>query len=77
MSVATLDQVRRALARGRALHMCFLDGKRFWWIEPDGVPLEVKNDVAMGLLTKGDLEEEKDSLFGLENNSQTYRSVSE
>lgn len=75
--IATIDQVKAALSRGKALHMCFLNGARFWWIEPDGHPIEVKNHVAMALLTSGDLEEANDSLFGLHNNSQTYRGVSE
>lgn len=74
---ARAEAVRKRILRGDAVHMGFADGVRVWWFEEpywpvaDGVMREVISGANGGPL----LIEAGDSLFGWEENSQTWRSV--
>jgi hypothetical protein len=63
--------VMRRLDRGEAIILQFLEGRRFWFF--DSPYSEVPDDLATRLVETRKIKESGDSLFGLADNSQTWR----
>jgi hypothetical protein len=66
-----MPAIRRRLDLGQALILQFNEGQRIWFF--DSPYSEVPDEIATRLVKKGKIKESGDSLFGLPDNSQTWR----
>lgn len=81
MANSPIDRVRRRLLAGDHVRMGFAGGCRVWWFEGSchGPYAEVDDatmrEAAFGGNGQPLLEEQRDSLWGWDGNSQTWTSV--